>query len=562
MRPARQLLHYSLMERPDNPRLRLGRPTLRSLAPWLIATVTVLAYFNSLKGPMIFDDIHSIQNNPSIRQLWPLTVPLATVTAGAFHTRPIANLSLAINYAISGLNAPDYHAFNLLIHILTALTLFGLVRRTLSLQLFDDTLKQTATGTATAIALLWCLHPLTTSAVTYISQRTEVLMAFFYLLTLYCLARGAISQFDTLWYTAAVIACALGMGSKEVMISAPLVALLYDRIFLSQSFRQAWQRRGKLHLALAATWSVPALESITTNFAIKRGGGAPLTVFEYLRTQSEVILHYWRLSFWPHPLVLDYLDWPAAQLSPFLVVSCLAVVAALAATVWALRFRPACGFLGAFFFLILAPSSSFLPLFGEVAAERRMYLALAPIIVLVVIGFQKAFDAQINRCSLSTTQSHWLPTVMVIALATTLGVATARRNEDYRSALAIWSDTAAKRPGNWRAVAEIGTALAAEGRPTEAIPYYQRALQLKPDYAMACVNWGVALGMQGKLDEAAAQLQQALQLNSRSAYAHYNLGLVLSKQGHTELAKAQFEQALRFDPTFVKARISLQQLRT
>ncbi len=551
------------MERPDNLELRLEKPSLGRLAPWLIVAATVLAYFNSLQGPMIFDDISSIQDNPSIRQLWPLSVPLATVPVGAFHTRPIANLSLAINYAIGGLKAWDYHAFNLFIHILAALLLYGLVRRTLMLERCRDTFRQSATGTATAIALIWSVHPLTTSAVTYISQRTELLMALFYLLTLYCLVRGSISQSAARWwYAAAVIACALGMGSKEVMVSAPLVALLYDRIFLSQSFRQTWQRRWILHLGLIATWLVPAAEFLTTNFAVKRGGGAPLTVFEYLRTQSEVILRYWQLSFWPHPLVLDYLDWPVAHLSLFLVTASLTVTAALAATVWALRFRPACGFLGAFFFLILAPTSSFLPLYGEVAAERRMYLALIPIIVLLVIGYQKGFAVAATNCKLTANQSRWIPIVLVTALVTTLGAATARRNEDYRSALAIWSDTAAKRPGNWRAFTEVGTALAAEGRLTEAISNYQHAVQLKPDYAMAYANWGVALGMQGKLNEAIAQLQQALQINPRSVYAHYNLGLVFSKQGHADLAKGQFEQALDVDPTFTKAQIRLQQART
>ena len=533
------------------------------LAPWLIVAATVLAYLNSLQGPMIFDDIPSIQDNPSIRQLWPLTVPLATVPVGAFHTRPIANLSLAINYAVGGLAAPDYHAFNLLIHVLAALLLYGLVRRTLMLERFGKTFRRSATGTATAIALIWSVHPLTTSAVTYISQRTELLMGFFYLLTLYCLVRGSISQSAARWwYAAAAVACALGMGSKEVMVSAPLVALLYDRTFLSPSFRQAWRRRWGLHLGLVATWLVPAAESLTTNFAVKRGGGAPLSVLEYLQTQSEVILRYWQLSFWPHPLVLDYLDWPVAHLSLLLVASCLAVTAALAATVWALRFRPACGFLGASFFLILAPTSSFLPLFGEVAAERRMYLALVPIIVLVVIGCQKSFAVAATTRKLTANQCRWIPIVLVVALVAALGAATARRNEDYRSALAIWSDTAAKRPGNWRAFTEVGTALAAEGRSTEAIGYYQHALQLKPDYAMAYANWGVALGMQGKLDEATAQLQQALQLNPRSVYAHYNLGLVFLRQGHADLAKGQFEQALRVDPTFTKAWTRLQQART
>jgi Tfp pilus assembly protein PilF len=551
------------MEHPD----KIGNQTPRSsanlatFAPLLIIAITFLAYANSFQGPMIFDDIPSIQNNPSIRQLWPLSVPLHAIPVGAVHSRPIANLSLAINYALCGLDASGYHEVNLILHILTALLLFGIVRRTLTLDRFDESLRRSATGIATTVALIWGVHPLTTNVVTYIIQRTECIMGLFYLLTIYCTIRGATSSHRNRWYVCAVAACALGMGTKEVMITAPLIVLLYGRCFLSTSFREAWQRQWPLYGALAATWLVVVAELFTTNFSVKRGGGDPLTVFEYLRTQSEVIVRYWQLSFWPHPLVLDYLDWPVAHFSLSLVASCLAVLAALAATVWALRFRPAVGFLGAFFFLVLAPSSSFLPLWGEVAAERRMYLPLIPMIILVVIGCQKGLTAAIASRSWTSAQCRRASTITVAVLLAVLATTTARRNDDYRSALAIWSDTAAKRPGNWRAFTEVGTALTADGHYAEAINNYEHAIQLRPDYAVAYANWGVALGMQGKLDDAVTKLQKALDLNPRSAFAHYNLGLALSNQGHADMAKVQFEQALRIDPTFSKARARLEQVK-
>lgn len=551
------------MDHPDNFGTQEPRSSVKlvSVAPLFIIAITFLAYANSFQGPMIFDDIPSIQHNPSVRQLWPLTVPLRSIPVGAVHARPIANLSLAINYALCGLDPYGYHVVNLLLHILTALLLYGIVRRTLALDRFDDSLRRSATGIATTVALIWSVHPLTTNVVTYIIQRTEGIMAMFYLLTLYCLIRGATSSHRNRWYVSAVVACALGMGTKEVMVTVPIVVLLYDRSFLSPSVREAWQRRWGLYLALAATWSVVGLGFFITDFHVKRGGGDPLTVFEYLRTQSGVIAHYVQLSSWPCPLVLDYLDWPVAHLSLSLVTSCLAVLALLVITVWALRFRPTLGFLGAFFFLVLAPTSSFLPLWGEVAAERRMYLPLVPIIVLVVISCRQALTAAVTARRLTIAQCRWASTIVVAALLIVLATATSRRNEDYRSALAIWSDTAAKRPGNWRAFTEVGTALVADGHIAEAITNYEHALQLRPNYAMAYANWGVALGMQGKLDEAVAKLQMALELNPRSSSTHYNLGLAFSKQGHAELAKAQFEDALRIDPSFSKARLRLQQAR-
>jgi len=549
------------MDHPDN----FGTPQpqrsdgLARIAPILIVGITLLTYVNSLQCPFIFDDIPSIVRNPSIRQLWPLTVPLRSIPVGAVHSRPIANLSLAVNYAVCGLDAPGYHIVNILLHVLTALLLYGIVRRTLRLARYGDTFLRSATRMAMAVALIWSVHPLTTNVVTYVIQRTEGLMALFYLLTLYCVIRGATSPRSAPWYIAAVVASALGMGTKEVMVSAPLVIFLYDRCFLSSSFRKAWQQRWRLHVALAATGLVVVAEFFNTDFAVKRGGGDPFTTFQYLRTQAEVIVHYIRLSVWPSALVLDYLDWPVAHLSFSLVASCAAILAALATTIWALRSRPALGFLGAFFFLVLAPTSSFLPLFGEVASERRMYLALIPLVVLLVLGFHFALMSVVAARKLTLPQCRWIATAEIAALVAILATVTAHRNHDYCSALAIWTDTAAERPGNWRAVTEVGTALAADGRTAEAIVSYQHALLLRPDYAMAWANWGVTLGMEGKFDDAVAKLQKSLELDPRSASAHYNLGLALSKQDHSDLAKAQFEQALRLDPTFSKARLRLEQ---
>ena len=107
---------------------------------------------------------------------------------------------------------------------------------------------------ALAVAVLWTIHPLQTETVTYISERCESLMGLFYLLTLYCFIRGKDSENSTGWFTLSVISCLLGMASKEVMVTAPLMVFLYDRTFISGRFREAWKRHGRFYLALAGTW--------------------------------------------------------------------------------------------------------------------------------------------------------------------------------------------------------------------------------------------------------------------------------------------------------------------
>ena len=93
---------------------------------------------------------------------------------------------------------------------------------------------------ALAVAMLWAVHPLQTESVAYIVQRAESLVGLFYLLTLYFVVRGATSARAIVWYAGSVVACLLGMASKEVMVSSPLIVFLYDRAFLAGSFREAW----------------------------------------------------------------------------------------------------------------------------------------------------------------------------------------------------------------------------------------------------------------------------------------------------------------------------------
>ena len=168
----------------------------------MLATCTVAAYGRTFSVPLVFDDLFSIAHNATIRH-WStaLRPPLESTSSG----RPILNLSLALNYALSGTAVWSYHALNLLIHVLAGLTLFGIVRRTLlgwsalSLTRLATSFAEKRVGdnalhptiVAFCAALLWSLHPLQTEAVTYIVQRAESLMGLFYLLTIYCFVRFA-----------------------------------------------------------------------------------------------------------------------------------------------------------------------------------------------------------------------------------------------------------------------------------------------------------------------------------------------------------------------------------
>ena len=253
----------------------------------------------------MFDDHYSILRNESIRGLWPIW-PVLNPPVGRGYTvggRPVVNLTLAINYALGGFDVWGYHAVNVGVHALAALLLFGIVRRTLLLAPLRRRYGRSATAVAFAAASLWALHPLHTSAVTYIIQRAESIMGMCYLLTLYCVLRGATSKRAPLWYAAGIVACALGAASKEVMVTAPLVVLLYDRVYLARGFRRALRKRWGLYVGLAASWVV--LAALAGGRAGTAGLGMGVGWWAYLRTQFVAVFEYLRLSLWPNRLIFD-----------------------------------------------------------------------------------------------------------------------------------------------------------------------------------------------------------------------------------------------------------------
>jgi tetratricopeptide (TPR) repeat protein len=546
-----------------------GRTDWRRLVSGaILAAGAIAVYSRTFSVPLLFDDNAAIVDNATIRHwstaFWP---PINTTASG----RPILNFSLAINYAIGGLAVWSYHAANLAIHVLAGLTLFGIVRRTLRLRSgqalvaagqgrrdpplnkgaaagSDATSSSDATLLALAVALLWTLHPLQTESVTYIIQRAESLMGLFYLLTLYCFIRGteADGRPRRRWFALSVTACLLGMATKEVMVSAPLIVLLYDRTFVAGSFREAWRRHRGLHMALAAAWLL--LAGLVASAGWDRNGrfgfDTGLAPWAYWLTQFEAVSRYLWLSVWPHPLVFEYgtfwVQRPAEPARYALVVVVLAVAVLIA--LWR---RPALGFLGAWFFVILAPTS-IMPGRIQMIVEHRMYLPLAAMMTLAAMGIH----AVLRRHS-------W---VVFAVLALGLGLLTVRRNEDYRSELTIWSDTLAKRPNNELAHTNLGVAWSkVPGRRNEAIAEFEAALRLRPDDAEAHYNLGLAWSqMPGRLHEAIAEFEVALRLQPDYAEAHNNLGIAWTQMpGRLHDAAAEFETALRLQPDYAEAHNNL-----
>ena len=353
-------------------------------------------------------------------------------TESPLAARPIVNASFAVNYAIGGFDVTGYHVVNLAVHLGVALLLFAIVRRTLARLKIDM-----ATMVALFAALWWVVHPLTSEPVDYVTQRTESTMALFLLLTLYAAIRALDDPQPRRWTAAAVLSCAAGMATKESMVVAPVLIVVYDRIFASPNVGEAVQARKTLYVGLAATWiELGVLMWLQPHSTV--GPGSGIGAWRYLMNQAELITRYIGLAFWPGSLVLDYGTPKASGLGDVLPQAAIMLGLAVAAIV-ALARWPATGFLGLVFFMTLAPTSSIVPIATEVGSERRMYVPLAALSILVAVAGWKAFERLVAGKSAEQRRTIARAAVAVAAVwVCSLAVRTMARNAEYQTELSIW----------------------------------------------------------------------------------------------------------------------------
>jgi tetratricopeptide (TPR) repeat protein len=550
-----------------NRRPKVSTISTKTAAPpaWIAAAVLALAvgvvYYPAVDAPFIFDDNSAIVDNPSIVSLWPpvgsadhpgpLNPPPQLPTAA----RPLVNLSFAINYKFGGLNPSGYHAVNVIIHFLSALLLWAITRRTLRLPYFADRFETSAGWLALVVAMLWALDPLQTEAVIYATQRSELMMCFFYLATLYCSLRYWTENMRrthrAAWLTLAVFACLAGMASKEVMVSAPVVVLLFERTFVVGSLAKALRRSWPLYAGLALTWILLVALNWNNPRGATAGFGLGLPAHVWWFTQAKVLLMYLKLIVWPWPLLIHYqlpylFTFADAWMYVFPVV-----LLGIATLVLLWRNHPA-GFLATCVFAILAPTS-LVPILSEMAADRRMYLALAAIFALLIVGGYRLAESLVSRlvAAPKTIFGFRLPVVLVALLAFFLsagcGWASARRLAAYHDEQGLWEEVLRYEPDNHVAHQNVGFYLDKRGKTAEAIEHYREAIRLSPDSVQAHYSLGVLLTKTNP-EQAVAHFTEAVRARPKDATMRNNLAFALFMAGRNNEAIEAFRATLELDP--------------
>jgi len=525
------------------------RGATRLLAASAVATVvlTTALYAGRLGGEWIFDDHHAVVRNHQIERLWPPTwawydhdVPWAS--------RPAVAFTVALDFALHGRDPGGYRAFNLAVHLANGLLLLWVVYRLLRAWPALRASEREAAGLAGAVALLWSLHPLQTELVEYVSQRTELMVSFFYLLTLAAaLGRfGSTSRRASAWSGVAIGACALGAMSKEVMVTAPFAVLLCDRAFASGGFARALRRHRGLYAGLACSWGILIPLVVAGPRAGAVAVSSEISPLSYLRTQAGVIAEYLRLCFWPDALRLSYPPWTARSWADVPPQGTL-VVALFAATLWACWRHPRLGFAGAWFFLTLAPSSSVVPVVTEIAAQRRVYLALAAVIGLVVVGGFAALRgwAGVSPSRLRAARVTALALLAVVCAG--LGWRTGVRANDYRSAVSVWQEDVRVDPDHPAALFNLATALLDAERPEQAAGYLDRGVEalerLDPE-TRAALLYSSSLDLVAAAYQATGRAAVGLPSLRRLAGMHPDIADVQLGYARLCLATGRHEEAL------------------
>jgi len=561
----------------------------------LACALALLAYADTLHSQFQFDDEHAIVTNTRIKDLRSfLQADFADMYLTA--QRPVTDLTFALNYRVARLDPFWYHVTNLVLHLATVLLVCFVTRRAAR-----DAGSATPVAIAVAVAGLFALHPVQTQAVTYVVQRAECLASFLYLLALLLLLKSEEGRGLTraAAYGGALVAFLLGLGTKIIVITMPAAYLLYQLWFSHRHGQpndpRSWSRSQRL-LALASFAAAGLAFSFVTFVGMRDfpsvGFSVPgVGVGNYILTQPRVVLTYLRLLFWPARQNLDYdfrLSTSLAELDTLgallLVVVILGAAGGLAW--WSKRIvtgeAAAAARLSSFglfwFFLVLSPTSSFIPL-ADVIVEHRPYLASWGIFVgvcaWVAAALHRLTPARALLVGVAVTLSAWA----------VLAGLTWERNKVWRTKETLWRDVAAKSPNKARSHMNLGFALSLQGRREEAVREYRAALALgdrslvrsetlrnlgvslfelgRLDEAIGVFrqalalfptdpdllnNFAICLMDKGALDESASTAARAVALDAKHGAAHNTLGEIALKRGHSEQALAHFLEAQRLDP--------------
>jgi len=522
------------------------------LAVLFLVSISFIVYANTINGEFIFDDSR-IFNSPSVK-LDSLTISRLVRVAEEMEpqTRPVTNISFAVNYLYNGLDVRGYHLVNILIHCTVGIILYFFLKTTLSLQTLSRK-EQSLFLVPFFAALIWLVHPIQTQAVSYIIQRYTSLSALFYLVSIFMYAKARLTtstdrQFFL--YAGCIVSGFLSFGCKEMAVTLPLFIFLYEWFFLRDLKITPLLRNTIFLVAVLlfflavglVLWNLDIVGQIEKGYEIR-----DFTLSERVLTQFRVMMLYLSLIAFPHPgrLSLEHdVHLSTSLLSPPSTLVCIFIVLfALAATGYMARRYRLAAFCVLWFFGNHLVEGSIIPL--ELVFEHRNYVPSMMVIFLIVLAmYQLVTNKKVLiglLCAVTILCGYW----------------TYQRNFVWTDRITFWRDNIHKAPGLARPHNNLAVALKEKGLFSDAIVHYRETIRLDPSFVEAYYNLGNILLLLGKRKEAVAYYQQAVLLSPGYAVLQLGLANALFDDFRFEEARVHYLEALRLEPGNMEARDNL-----
>ena len=496
---------------------------------WIYAAAAALAlylafqvYAPALSGPFVFDDTYQPYHTPDFPNA------LHFWTRGV---RPLLMFSYWINYRFSQA-PPGFHAVNILIHLLNSFLIFFIVRKLARRESPDWMLAAFA-------AAVFLLHPIQTEAVSYIAGRSECLSVFFFLAAFAVFLYRRTPAVS--WPASIAVLLLFGAAAltKEHTLVLPALLLLTDYYwnpgFSFSGIRRNW--RLYVPIALTAAGGLVYIAKVLTQAATAGFGLKELTWYQYFFTECRAFFVYLRLLVFPAGQNLDW-EYPISRniLDHGAILGLAAILALAGAAIYFRRRYPLASYGFLVYLLLMAPTSSFVPIKDPVA-ERRLYLPMIGILLVAVAALARM---RVDRRKLAAA---------LCGILAVLAIATYRRNEVWASDIAIWEDAARKSPGKQRVHFQLAHTYYTYGRCADAIAQYAEAARLEqPDYGLL-VDWGLAYDCTNEPDLAVAKLREAAALEPK-AHVYTQIAMVYAKQSRWQEALEALAQAERLNPNY------------
>jgi tetratricopeptide (TPR) repeat protein len=528
---------------------------LRWIVPFAIAAVAFALFSPALHyGFVLWDDDRNFLTNPFYRGLGWAQVRWAFTSAVMGHWIPVTWLSFGIDHAVWGMNPFGYHLMNVLLHAANAALFYLLGRRLLVLGRPAARPWATALGAAAA-ALFFAVHPLRVESVAWITERRDVLSALFCLLTVlaYLRACGSEGAPRRRWLVVSMAAYALGLLSKSLIMSLPLVLLVLD-VYPLRRAHGNWRRvlLEKIpYLALAVAAAVVSILVVMAKVGLTSPAAYPPSARSAMALYS--LAFYIVKTLVPLELSPMY-ELPAkvALTNPRFLATALVAVGLTVVLVLARRRWPAGLAVWLVYGLTLAPVSGIVHNGPQLVADRYSYLScLGPALLLGAALALVASSASIARPLRAA--------VVLGALGWIVGLAalTAEQLPIWRDAEGLWLRALAIDPGCAFCHGQLGALLGNRGELGLAIAHFERVVELRPANVRHRGNLGLALLKAKRPGEAAVQFERMLTIEPGDAETRTRLGLALVSQGKLADASTQFERASRDDPRNVTALMNL-----